>query len=209
MKKHVCATAAVVMLATSSVQGATIFNDNPPFTLSATIWFFQPLGQSFTAIDSNLLSIGFLFDVANPGFGGVPIQLDLRAGSGLGGTLIATRSFTLPDDFHGGFVDIDFSGTNLTIGHMYTATLSLSSTSIAPRHGVGFYNDTYAGGQVYSATWSDFVPDIYNLSDPANADLSFRVIGNSTPLPAAFPLFATGLGALGLIGWRRKRTRAT
>jgi hypothetical protein len=25
------------------------------------------------------------------------------------------------------------------------------------------------------------------------------------PLPAAFPLFATGLGALGLLGWRRKR----
>jgi len=27
-----------------------------------------------------------------------------------------------------------------------------------------------------------------------------------TPLPAALPLFATGLGALGLLGWRRKRT---
>jgi hypothetical protein len=26
-----------------------------------------------------------------------------------------------------------------------------------------------------------------------------------TPLPASFPLFATGLGALGLLGWRRKR----
>ena len=26
-----------------------------------------------------------------------------------------------------------------------------------------------------------------------------------TPLPAALPLFATGLGALGLLGWRRKR----
>src|SRR5262245_35522357 len=25
------------------------------------------------------------------------------------------------------------------------------------------------------------------------------------PVPAALPLFATGLGALGLLGWRRKR----
>jgi hypothetical protein len=29
-----------------------------------------------------------------------------------------------------------------------------------------------------------------------------------TPLPAALPLFATGLGALGLIGWRRKKKTA-
>ncbi len=31
---------------------------------------------------------------------------------------------------------------------------------------------------------------------------------NATPLPAALPLFATGLGALGLLGWRRKRKNA-
>jgi hypothetical protein len=30
-----------------------------------------------------------------------------------------------------------------------------------------------------------------------------------TPLPAALPLFAAGLGALGLLGWRRKRTART
>jgi hypothetical protein len=28
---------------------------------------------------------------------------------------------------------------------------------------------------------------------------------SSTPLPAALPLFATGLGAMGLLGWRRKK----
>jgi hypothetical protein len=34
--------------------------------------------------------------------------------------------------------------------------------------------------------------------------------GDPTPLPAALPLFGTGLGALGLLGWRRKRkARAT
>jgi hypothetical protein len=30
----------------------------------------------------------------------------------------------------------------------------------------------------------------------------------ATPLPATFPLFATGLGAMGLFGWRRKRKGA-
>jgi hypothetical protein len=33
-------------------------------------------------------------------------------------------------------------------------------------------------------------------------------LGVVTPLPAALPLFATGLGALGLFGWRRKRKLA-
>jgi hypothetical protein len=33
----------------------------------------------------------------------------------------------------------------------------------------------------------------------------FTVPVGATPLPAALPLFATGLGGLGLLGWRRKR----
>jgi hypothetical protein len=37
--------------------------------------------------------------------------------------------------------------------------------------------------------------------------VSFNSV-NTTPLPAALPLFATGLGALGLLGWRRKRKAA-
>jgi len=32
-----------------------------------------------------------------------------------------------------------------------------------------------------------------------------NVTGVVSPLPAALPLFATGLGAVGLLGWRRKR----
>ena len=32
---------------------------------------------------------------------------------------------------------------------------------------------------------------------------------NPTPVPAALPLFATGLGGLGLLGWRRKRKAST
>jgi hypothetical protein len=38
-----------------------------------------------------------------------------------------------------------------------------------------------------------------------NGNIYFAGINEVTPLPAALPLFATGLGALGLLGWRRKR----
>jgi len=39
---------------------------------------------------------------------------------------------------------------------------------------------------------------IFDLPDGLAVDFG-------TPLPATLPLFATGLGALGLLGWRRKR----
>jgi len=56
---------------------------------------------------------------------------------------------------------------------------------------------------------------IYNFNDPAPDNFLDRAYSGyvtiaeapitPTPAPAALPLFATGLGALGLFGWRRKR----
>jgi hypothetical protein len=53
----------------------------------------------------------------------------------------------------------------------------------------------------------------YQVADGTGADDGGLVTGFeggqlATPLPATFPLFATGLGAMGLLGWRRKRKDA-
>ena len=56
---------------------------------------------------------------------------------------------------------------------------------------------------------SEFV--IGDNLETANVSMFYQmtiVDPNPTPLPAALPLFATGLGALGLLGWRRKRKAA-
>ena len=47
-----------------------------------------------------------------------------------------------------------------------------------------------------------------NVSGAVSSFDNLSITVNSTPLPAALPLFATGLGALGLLGWRRKRKAA-
>jgi hypothetical protein len=38
-----------------------------------------------------------------------------------------------------------------------------------------------------------------------NINIASASVGQQTPIPAALPLFATGIGGLGLLGWRRKR----
>jgi hypothetical protein len=58
-------------------------------------------------------------------------------------------------------------------------------------------NDTTATGSGVGVSFDVIVSGFIdaNFTDPSSA----------TPLPAALPLFATGLGTLGLLGWRRKR----
>jgi hypothetical protein len=54
--------------------------------------------------------------------------------------------------------------------------------------------------------WLRIGTDIVGGATPPTFNAAFSLNGVvSTPLPGALPLFATGLGALGLLGWRRKR----
>jgi len=73
-----------------------------------------------------------------------------------------------------------------------------------------FISDLEPGGSLVAPPASTFVsedtPFTFN-----NHNITASVISDVevvTPLPAALPLFATGLGALGLLGWRRKKKQA-
>jgi hypothetical protein len=48
----------------------------------------------------------------------------------------------------------------------------------------------------------------FNIHTVMNGGGEIRGQLNPVPLPTALPLFATGLGALGLLGWRRKKKAA-
>jgi hypothetical protein len=109
------------------------------------------------------------------------------------------------------------SGSTITdnlvfpIGTTFTGT-SASYISVAnlDTHGLAF--DTTAGVFViYStvvpnASPSEATGNFYSQV-PAGGGFGVGVFNLvPAPLPAALPLFATGLSALGLLGWRRKRT---
>jgi hypothetical protein len=79
---------------------------------------------------------------------------------------------------------------------------------------VNFEEIEFTGERIGNSGFTQFsvsslVTGLRLLSAPVGG-LTFadgKVIASTaaTPLPAALPLFATGIGALGLIGWRRKR----
>jgi hypothetical protein len=100
----------------------------------------------------------------------------------------------------------DFSGTlqyNLDPNVLYFVSIAVSATtgdSILP-----------SVGSTTQSAEASLDPHIYTNIPGLTLEISQgidNVVGTAeaaTPLPAALPLFATGLGALGLLGWRRKK----
>jgi len=68
----------------------------------------------------------------------------------------------------------------------------------------GYLSAAYASN---SAGWYYLFLGNYDQNSNFSAVVSenFAAGPGQTPLPAALPLFASGLGALGFLGWRRKR----
>ena len=119
-------------------------------------------------------------------------------------------SFNYSTPFYTGAVTV-WSGLDAT--GTLLATLTLPSTPNGQSTpGCGGHN--YCPDVPFGVTFSGTAESV-NFSGTANYivydDITLGSVtpGTSlTPLPAALPLFATGLGALGLLGWRRKRRAA-
>ena len=90
----------------------------------------------------------------------------------------------------------------VTLGNPYGPPFSYE-------HWVSF---AITGGFLGGLNTLDFIVQNGNGEDDTFGPTALRVemtgTATATPLPAALPLFATGLGALGLLGWRRKRKTA-
>jgi hypothetical protein len=96
-----------------------------------------------------------------------------------------------------------------TLGSDDDSFLAIGNNVIAQDGGVHA-----SGGANYSTLLgpgSYLLTLFYADRDHVAASLDFSVdtvgvtLSGTTPLPATLPLFASGLGAFGLLGWRRKR----
>ncbi|WP_226896167.1 PEPxxWA-CTERM sorting domain-containing protein [Polymorphobacter sp. PAMC 29334] len=207
----ILAAAVAAIAATPAAADLTVISGSGQRALQVA--YYGPVGQSFTATDTDLTSFGFQFETFNPGQPYAPLTFTLRDGAGLTGAVIATRTATLPvipATRVGTWYDFDLTGTTLALGHSYTALVSTTSALLGFVYGpdINIYtgvplgSDAYAGGAL--VTTRDLGDRICasGICD-ANFRLSATTPAAAVPEPAAWALFITGFGMIGAASRRR------
>jgi hypothetical protein len=140
---------------------------------------------------------------------GGTLTVDEAAGPIISGNLVVPTFANFTDfvsaqdvlnNFNQTVVRVEFTNADSDILQMDFSTLLFSTNWLGP-NGINM-TAFYGNGQLITASetlagTTGFFGGYYIGSIEA-----------ATPLPAALPLFATGLGALGLLGRRRKRKNA-
>ncbi len=89
-------------------------------------------------------------------------------------------------------------------GFVFSSGVDITGVTVDPASSPAFL--PIAGGLTFGP--DDIFVNVVGDAPAVGGELILDVITGTptaTPLPATLPLFASGLGALGLLGWRRKR----
>jgi hypothetical protein len=128
----------------------------------------------------------------------------LISGTANGQTIVGLSSYNFPDQLvyspSPPDIAVDSLGVSFSVGSGATSYQIYEDDGLytpGPPYGCGAVYCLIGPGNTVTG----------GAGDPFVALTSFTL--TPTPLPAALPLFATGLGALGLFGWRRKLKNAS
>lgn len=209
-------SAVAACLSLTSLPAAAATFASIPGTRGVTLGNFgNTVGQSFTAIDTALTSIGFQFSRPSATSGTyADYTLNILSDEGLSGTSLFTTTFAVGVTARAfSFVDITLPSIVTTIGAKYTAVLTSTNTrnvlGLGPDYnistGVPIGGDSYAGGRAYFTT-APYANCTNN--NASNCDLNFRITGTSiaaVPEPATWATMFLGLSLGGVVLRRRAR----
>jgi hypothetical protein len=173
------------------LNGATGYSITPGNELSEmNLFIANPAGSCgsgcVNSTASGTITVNFTFTSGTTVIGSLKETGEYQAKYG-GTALGCTNSPTGNTDC------LNWADPNGTIDTAVNGSVLLTTTLS------GFPNDTIDLTFFNANDWSMTPGIVLGVNDPSGGG------GQQTPLPAALPLFAGGLGLVGLIAWRRKR----
>ena len=127
------------------------------------------------------------------------VRLDVTSLRGQG---INNFQFTIGSTTNGEGMDV-YGSSSANTGLTKLFSDIRSEPGLYDLSGYNYYYFTYDGAQVQNGQGDNVL-----LASITGQSTPFGGGQNEAPLPAALPLFTSGLGVLGLLGWRRKRKNA-
>ena len=165
-------------------------------TYNVTSGFYTGPGGSCIGVCA-LWNFEFSVNLGNSGLNLGQVTTNISILNVGNGQSISFNPFLLPDNSA-------FDGTNTRNGNV--------SGQQATAADIGFQNSenlAWFGSLnplfLFDPTANDTYIVTLSLTGPSGLNMSINETINATPLPATLPLLASGLGALGLLGWRKKR----
>jgi hypothetical protein len=160
----------------------------------------DPLLDFYTLSADFTLPSGF----TNPSLNITTFSVDDRAVLQLNGTNIASTGIFCNSPPCSGNMVLTSGGANNPFTFLNAQGSSFTITS-------GFVTGLNLLRLIVNDTGAGIGGNLNPSSQPTSATLTGSVtfdVVSTVPLPGALPLFAAGLGALGLLGWRRKKKLA-
>jgi hypothetical protein len=190
----------LVAVGSSGVQAAVIDLNPPAPRLGPT---YSQDGFTFTHSSGGVLSYGNWILLGAPGFNANGSNPTLH--QNLPGTNTITNNLGQPFSFTSiGLADVFNGGVGGNVRFTFNHTDSTTDIVVVSLAGGIF------GLQTFLFNQHNLSSVVFEALSTRGLFLQFDFIGTNaeTPLPAALPLFATVLGAAGIVGWRRKRKAA-
>jgi hypothetical protein len=181
---------------------------SPPYTPTFGVVFTAPITGTLTSFTLYLSTQTPNTGVEGSLYGGVGVWTGSSSYGPGGVSSILYTSAQVPSTVGGPYT---FSpNASVTAGNVYVAFLSVFGISEGAETAMPL---GYAATDIDYFVWENVDPPIpssgnWNYFFDYGAPLFSATFGpatSATPVPAALPLLTTGLGAIGLLSWRRKR----